>query len=125
MRQKWIKNVQRTRAEWKGPSEHSVLCSEHFESSCFEIDSGLAAEMGLQKRRRLKPDAVPTLFTRPEVPLPSAMSEPGPSRLSRKRAPVSSSSIADTAAKKSRTAYEKRERARVSKKNARTVKTTV
>ena len=113
LRQKWIKNVQRTRAKWSGPSEHSVLCSQHFDSSCFEVDSELAAEMGIQKRRRLKPDAVPSLFDRPGIQLPSAstQSEAGPSRSSRKRASVSSSSLADTTpSKKSRTAYEKRER---------------
>ena len=57
LHQKWIKNVQKTRANWSGPSEHSVLCSQHFESSCFEVDSELAAQ-----KRRLKPDAVPTLI---------------------------------------------------------------
>ena len=62
LRQKWVKNVQRTRAQWSGPSEHSVLCSEHFDSSCFEPDSELASQMGMQKRKRLKDDAVPTLF---------------------------------------------------------------
>jgi hypothetical protein len=67
LRQKWIKNVQKTRANWDGPSEHSVLCSQHFESSCFEVDSALAAQMGIQKRKRLKPDAVPTVFDRPAI----------------------------------------------------------
>ena len=112
LRQKWIKNVQRTRANWSGPSEHSVLCSQHFDSSCFEADSELAAQMGIQKRRRLKPDAVPTLFEKPVIQLPS-QSEPGPSRLSRKRASTDSSSLTGTSLKKGRSAYEKRERFRV------------
>lgn len=119
LRQKWIKNVQRTRANWSGPGEHSVLCSQHFESSCFEVDSELAAQMGIQKRRRLKPDAVPTLFDRPTIQLPSAsqsQSETDPSESSRKRASTASSSLAGTT-KKARTAYEKRERSRVSNKN--------
>ena len=47
LRQKWIKNVQRTRAEWKGPTPNSVLCSEHFESSCFEPCYDLAAKVGI------------------------------------------------------------------------------
>ena len=97
LRQKWIKNVQKTRVNWDGPSEHSVLCSQHFESSCFEVDSELAVQMGVQKRIRLNPDAVPTLFDRPAIQLPSsAQSEPGPSRLSRKRGSTGSSSLADT-----------------------------
>lgn len=118
LRQKWIKNVQRTRAKWSGPSEHSVLCSQHFDSSCFEESTELAAKMGIQTRRKLKPDAVPTLFARPGIQLPSQASEPGPSGLSRltprKRASTDSSSLADATSKKSRTAYEKRERSRVS-----------
>lgn len=113
LRQKWVNNVQRTRAQWSGPSEHSVLCSQHFDSSCFEPDSELTSQMGLQKRKRLKGDAVPTLFERPGAG--SHLSEAGPSgTLSRKR-PSSSSSLADTGSlKKKRTAYEKRERCRVS-----------
>ena len=114
LRQKWIKNVQKTSANWDGPSEHSVLCSQHFESSCFEGDSALAAQMGIQKRKRLKPDAVPTVFDRPAIQLPSsAQSEPGPSRLSWKRGSTGSSSLADPTTRKIRTAYKKRERSRV------------
>ena len=67
VRQIWIKNVQKMRANWDGPSEHSVLCSQQFESSCFEVDSELAAQMGIQNHKRLKPDAVPTLFDRPAI----------------------------------------------------------
>ena len=60
----WTKQVQRTRAKWSGPSEHSVLCSDHFTPECFEIDTLLAPSMGLEKRRKLKPDAVPSIFKR-------------------------------------------------------------
>ena len=116
LRQKWVKNVQRTRAQWSGPSEHSVLCSQHFDNSCFEPDSELASQMGIQKRRRLKDGAVPTLFEKPVAPVPeSLLSEAVPSSLSRKRA-SSSSSLADAgSSKKKRAVYEKRERSRVSK----------
>ena len=115
LRQKWVKQVQRTRAQWSGPSEHSVLCSEHFDGSRFEPDSELASQMGIQKRRRLKADAIPTLFERPVAPIPHSLpSEAGPSTLSRKRT-SSSSSFADAGgSKKKRAAYEKRERSRVS-----------
>ena len=65
LRRKWVKNVQRTRALWSDPSEYSVLCSQHFDSSCFEPDSELASQMDMQKHRKLKDDAVPTLFERP------------------------------------------------------------
>ena len=43
---------------------HSVLCSEHFTPECFEIESLLAPSIGLEKRRKLKPDAVPSIFKR-------------------------------------------------------------
>ena len=104
LRQKWVKNVQRTRAQWSGPSEYSVLCSQHFDSSCFEPDSELASQMGMQKRIRLKDDAIPTLFERPGSQM-SHLSDAGPSgTLSRKRA-SSSSSLADAGiSKKIRTA---------------------
>lgn len=112
LRQKWIRQVQRTRAQWSGPSEHSVLCSKHFDGSSFEPDSELASQMGIQKRRRLKADAVPSLFERPVTH--SLPSEAGPSTPSRKRT-SSSSSIADAgSSKKKRAACEKLERYRVS-----------
>ena len=119
LRQKWIKNVQRTRAEWKGPTPNSVLCSEHFESSCFEPCYDLAAKVGIQMRRKLKPDAVPTIFKRPVMQLPSqsyGSDDAGPSGLNRKRSSTGSSESlpSDSASKKRRTAFEKRERARVS-----------
>ena len=64
--------------------------------------------MGMQKRRRLKDDAIPTLFERPGSQM-SHLSDAGPSgTLSRKRA-SGSSSLADAGtSKKMRTAYEKR-----------------
>ena len=46
------KQVQRTRAKWKA-SEDSFLCSEHFTPESFEVDSQLAAQFGIKKRRRL------------------------------------------------------------------------
>ena len=73
-----------------------------------------ASQMGMQKRIRLKDDAIPTLFERPGSQM-SHLSDAGPSgTLSRKRA-SSSSSLADAGtSKKIRTAYEKRQRCRVS-----------
>ena len=78
---------------------------------CFEPDAELASQMGIQKCRRLKDDAVPTLFARSEARV-SFPSDAGPSgTVSRNMA----SSLADAStSKKIRTAYEKRERSRVS-----------
>ena len=64
LRDQWIKQVQRFRAEWTW-TPYSVLCSEHFSEECFEPASKLAAEFGMQITRRLKPDAIPTIFSRP------------------------------------------------------------
>uniref|UniRef100_A0A1X7T5A5 THAP-type domain-containing protein n=1 Tax=Amphimedon queenslandica TaxID=400682 RepID=A0A1X7T5A5_AMPQE len=30
VRNKWIKEVQKTKACWKGPSDYSCVCSDHF-----------------------------------------------------------------------------------------------
>ena len=57
--------MKRTRDKWE-PTEHSLLCSKHFEEWCFEQDSNLSVGLGLGKgKTRLKPDAIPTLFERP------------------------------------------------------------
>ena len=99
MRKKWADQVKRTRNKWDGPTDHSVLCSCHFEEHCFEADMKLAQSFGVEgkKKPRLKPDAVPTLFQRPKRPTSvDAVTEPSQ--------PV----------KKRRVAFEKRERQRVS-----------
>ena len=118
LQRKWVKQVQRTRAQWSGPSEHSVLCSDHFDVSCFEPDSGLASQMGIQKQIRLKADAIPTVFERPSAsggPSLHSLPEAGPSTLLSRKRTSSSSSHADVVSLKTkRAAYEKRERSRVS-----------
>ena len=42
-----------------------VICSDHFTSDSFEKESFLAPRFGIAKKKRLKPDAVPTIFHRP------------------------------------------------------------
>ena len=65
IRKKWIKAVKQQRSNWDGPSPHSLLCSKHFSDECF-ITEGVRFrdEMGMQTAKRLKPDAVPTIFAR-------------------------------------------------------------
>ena len=114
MRQRWTREVQRTRDRWSGPSQHSVLCASHFTANCFEPDSAITATMGIAKRQRLKPDAVPTLFER-QAPQSAAGSGP---HVSRKRSAATTTPettrISGTAqVKKLRQAFEKRERSRV------------
>ena len=73
----------------------------------------LAEEMGLKRRRRLKHDAVPTIFVRPQPATEPGASSSTPVTTARKRAPTSSSTVG-TAPPKKRIAYEKRERLRAS-----------
>lgn len=119
MRQRWTREVQRTRDRWNGPSQHSVLCASHFTADCFEPDSAIAATMGINKRQRLKPDAIPTIFERQAPQHPGAHgSTGGGSRESRKRsaattAPETTRTSGTAQVKKPRQAYVKRERSRV------------
>ena len=107
LRQKWEKQVRKTRAKWTA-TKHSVLCSEHFTDDCFEVDSAIAAAFGITKKRRLKPDAIPTNFLRQ-----SSASQYQP--LTRKR---TADTVATSSTKRVRGAAEKQERARVSTNSA-------
>ena len=113
LRLQWTRQVQRTRDGWKGPSDYSVVCSEHFTSDCFEEDSAIAAKFGIEKRRRLKPNAVPTVFLRANSTSAHSSSiretDTGGECSSRKRAGQEVS----VPVEKKRMAYEKRERSRV------------
>ena len=109
LRTKWNKQVQRTRADWKDATEYSVLCSDHFTSDSFEKESFLAPGFGLAKKKRLKLDAVPTIFHRPAAGTTS-LSDLQPS-MGHKRSRIEEGE--STVQKKKEAAFEKRERARV------------
>ena len=64
LKERWTKQVRRTRAGWSGPTANSYLYSDQFSEDCFERDTLMAAKLGIQKREKLKPDAVPTIFER-------------------------------------------------------------
>ena len=93
LRQQWSQHIRQTRAQWSGPSEHSVLCSKHFTERCFESSSVLALKVGLYKGRSLKSDYFPTIFERPAPSLPADMSSDR--SLRQKRAATSASSTED------------------------------
>lgn len=103
LREKWVKQVRRTRAQWT-PTKYSVLCSEHFSEDSFEVDSAIAATFGISKKRRLKPNAVPTIFQR--------QSSASKDQLVPRKRPADP--LATTSSKRARGAAEKRERMRVS-----------
>ncbi|KAJ8245252.1 hypothetical protein GJAV_G00268610, partial [Gymnothorax javanicus] len=56
----WASRVKLTRAKWQGPSDYSVICSDHFNDSDFE-DEGFWSEFAMKKRRKIKPDAIPKI----------------------------------------------------------------
>lgn len=63
-RTEWVIQVKRNRANWTGPSEFSVLCSDHFSAECFDGGQELRRSLGFGTRKRhiLREDAVPTIF---------------------------------------------------------------
>ena len=65
LRKKWVRAVKRQRSNWEGPSLSLQLCSKHFEDHCFVTEGVRYREaMGVPTVKRLKPDAVPTIFPR-------------------------------------------------------------
>ena len=77
LQKKWVRAVKRQRSNWDGPSSSSQLCSKHFEDHCFVTDGvRYRKSMGVPALKRLKPDAVPTLFPRSIDYLQGASSTP-------------------------------------------------
>ena len=105
--EKWEKQVRRTRAQWT-VMKSSVLCSEQFTKDSFEVNSTIVATFGISKKRRLKPDAVPTTFPR-QSSVDSALI--WADRQMRKRV---TDTVATSSNKRARGAAEKWKRARVS-----------
>ena len=65
LRRRWISAVKRQRSNWDGPSTDSQLYFKHFEDDCFVTEGvRFCDEMGIPTVKRLKPDAVPTIFAR-------------------------------------------------------------
>ena len=86
LRKKWVRAVKRQRSNWEGPSSSSQLCSKHFEDHCFVTEGVRYREaMGVPTVKRLKPDAVPTIFPRSIDYLESTSSTPTSRPLSERR----------------------------------------
>ena len=60
----WTNAVRNTRANFS-PTTSSKLCSVHFSEDSFETQSVMALSLGLNMKRILKPEAVPTIFNGP------------------------------------------------------------
>lgn len=54
----WVRFVRRHRPNWS-PSSQTILCSIHFEESCFTMRRDIAASLGMKSV--LKSNAVPTI----------------------------------------------------------------
>ena len=84
-----------------------MLCSKHFEEDCFEKEVVIAASLGISRRRKLKPSAVPSIFKKRFIK---------PDTISGQAVKCCNTDSDDHfPAKKPRATYEKRERARASK----------
>ena len=65
---------------------YSVLCSKHFETDCFVAEgSRYRDEMGIPAKKRLKPDAIPTIFPKSIYGGSSAPSAPSQRPTSERR----------------------------------------
>ena len=66
VRAKWTKAIKLHRSGWKGPTKGTFLCAKHFEANCF-VTEGLRFRdvFGMPAKKRLKPDAIPTIFPKP------------------------------------------------------------
>lgn len=60
----WTNAVRNTRSNFSQTAS-SKLCSSHFSDDSFEAQSVIAVSLGLNMKRILKPDAVPTIFIKP------------------------------------------------------------
>ena len=49
LRRQWVKFAQVKRADFLGPTKHSVICNIHFSPDCYE--KSFMVEMGLRKQR--------------------------------------------------------------------------
>ena len=86
LRRRWVSAVKRQRSNWDGPSKDSQLCSKHFEEGCFITDGvRFREEMGIPTVKRLKPDAVPTIFARSVDYIQTSSSTPTSRPLSERR----------------------------------------
>ena len=76
LRRRWVSAVKRQRSNWNGPLADSQLCSKHFMEDCF-VTEGIrfCDEMGIPTLKRLKSDAVPTIFARSVDNLQASISQ--------------------------------------------------
>ena len=63
IRAQWISAVKCSRSDWDATTASSLVCSKHFGPKCFVIDrSCYCNDVGLPMKKKLRPDAIPTVF---------------------------------------------------------------
>ena len=64
LREKWTKQVQRTCSDWTGPSESvtTQFSAVNIIFFFFFLIKKLASQFGIKRRRKLKGDAIPSVF---------------------------------------------------------------
>ena len=65
VREKWIKAVKAMRKYWKGPTVHTVVCSNHFLVEDYSLTSRTKKKLGIKTNMLLEKWAVPTVFLQP------------------------------------------------------------
>ena len=82
LRKSWISRLRRDNLP---PVDNCYVCSDHFEKECFESD--LIEELtGEKKKKRLKSDAVPSIFNFPtSIPVVSTSRTSSENRNKRRR----------------------------------------
>ncbi|XP_062591087.1 THAP domain-containing protein 10-like [Saccostrea cucullata] len=62
LRRKWINFVKTKRQDFTQPTRFSVLCERHFAPNCYPEEYRIKQSLGIViKKKRLLPDAVPTI----------------------------------------------------------------
>ncbi|KAK3094853.1 hypothetical protein FSP39_007090 [Pinctada imbricata] len=66
----WNSFVKTKSKNWHGPTKYSVLCSDHFDESCYPDEYKIRKSMGFPplKKKRLKENAVPTIQKQAAAP---------------------------------------------------------
>lgn len=58
----WVRFVKLTRADWPGPSQYTVICSEHFNEDCYEARFSLMKDFGIPANKCLRKGSVPSIY---------------------------------------------------------------
>ena len=77
----WIARIKR---ENLPPVKNCYVCSEHFEDSCFEVNL-MEKLSGMKRKRKLKSDAVPSIFNFSSSTKPAKRRATSENRIKRKQ----------------------------------------